>query len=125
MRSLAELPINTLQVARNAALTLMRFKAYMPPGGLLLMLVSKFADDMGDVLGIERDPLPQRGRECRSLDELTSIELDTVTGATGILLDRFTDCMDDPALPGLLREFRDDLEGQKAERAQLRASIGS
>jgi hypothetical protein len=33
--------------------------------------------------------------------------------------------MDDPALPRLLREFQGDLNRQKAERAQIRASIGT
>jgi hypothetical protein len=66
-----------------------------------------------------------RGRDRRSLDELTSVELDTVAGATGILVDRFTPFMDDPALPRLLTEFRDALGIQKAERVQLRASIGA
>jgi hypothetical protein len=125
MRSLTDLPADALQVARDAAQALMRFKAYMPPGGLLLMLVSKFADDAGDALDIEREPLPQRGRERRSLDELTSVDLNTVAGAVGILLHRFTGYMDDPALPKLLREFRDGLEGQEAELAQLRAEIGA
>jgi hypothetical protein len=115
-----------LRLARDVAGTLMTFKAYLPPGGLLLMLISKFRDDTGDLLDIERGPLPGRGRERQSLDELTSVELDTMVGATGILLqDRFTSVMDDPALPRLLREFCGDLNRQKAERAQLRASIGA
>jgi hypothetical protein len=126
MRSITEMTSDELRVARDAAETLMRFKAYLPPGGLLLLLVSKFRDDAGDLIGTERGPLPRRGRERRSLDELTSVELDTVAGATGILLqDRFTSAMGDPALPRLLREFCDGLYGQKAERAQIRASIGT
>jgi hypothetical protein len=126
MPSITEMTTDELRVARDAAETLMRFKAYLPPGGLLLLLVSKFRDDAGSLLGTEREPLPRRGRERRSLDELTSVELDTVAGAAGILLqDRFTSAMGDPALPRLLREFCDGLDGQKAERAQIRASIGA
>jgi hypothetical protein len=126
MRSSSEMTTDDLQVAIDAAETLMTFKAYLPRGGLLLMLVSKFRDDTADRLDTERGPLPQRGRERRSLDELTSVELDTVAGAAAILLqDRFTSVMDDPALPRLLREFHGDLNRQKAERAQLRASIGA
>jgi hypothetical protein len=126
MRSSSELTTDELQVAIDVAETLMTFKAYLPPGGLLLMLLSKFRDDTGDMLDTERGPLPRRGRERRSLDELTSVELDTVAGATGILLqDRFTSVMDDPELPRLLREFQGDLNRQKAERAELRASIGA
>lgn len=124
MRSVTDLPTDALQVARDCAGTLMTFKAYLPAGGLLLMLISKFRDDAGDALGIEREPLPHRGREKRSLDKLTSIELDTVAGAADILLYRFSEYMDDPALSRLLREFYGDLSGQKAARAQIRAEMG-
>ena len=71
MRCITDLPTDALEVARDSAETLMTFKAYLPPGGLLLMLLSKFRDDAGDLLDLERQPLPQRGRERRSLDELT------------------------------------------------------
>jgi hypothetical protein len=130
MRSLTELPKDALNVARESAETLMTFKAYLPPGGLLLMLLGRFRDDirevLGDEAGAETGGLPRRGREHRSLDELTSVELDTVSGAVMILLqDRFTRVMDDPALPKLLDEFHGDLNRQKAERAELRASIGT
>lgn len=125
MRYLEELPLTDVRAARDAAQTLASFKAYMPPGGLLLMLASKFADDAGDVLGIEAGPVPRRGRERRPLDELTSAELDTVAGAVSTLLQDFTKVMDDPALPRLLREFRDGLDAQKAERAQLQEEIGA
>jgi hypothetical protein len=125
MRSLTQLDPDSLKVARESAETLMTFNEYLPPGGLLLML-SKFRDDAGDLLDLEREPLPRRGRERRSLDELTSLELDRMAGATGILLqDHFTPAMGDPALPRLLREFRGDLNRQKTERVELRASIGT
>jgi hypothetical protein len=125
MRCITDLPKDALEVARDSAETLMTFKAYLPPGGLLLILLSKFRDDAGDLLDLERQPMSQRGRERRSLDELTSLELDRVAGATIILLQgRFTSVMGDPALPRLLREFHDELNLQKAERAALRASIG-
>jgi hypothetical protein len=126
MRSITDLPNDEHQVARDSAETLIAFKAYLPRGGLLLMLVSKFRDDIGDALDMDRGDLPQRGRERKSLDELTSVELDTVAGATGILLqDRFTSVMGDPALSRLLREFHDDLNRQKTEREQLRAEVSA
>jgi hypothetical protein len=126
MRPITEMTADELHVAREAAETLMRFRAYLPPGGLLLMLVSKFRGDTGDPVDVERGGLPRRGLEHCSLDELTSVELDTVTGATGILLQtRFTAVMADPALPRLLGEYRDALNRQKTERAEIRASIGA
>jgi hypothetical protein len=125
MRPLTSLPTDELRLAQQTAETLIRFKAYLPPGGLLLMLVSKFRDDIRDVLGMEIGGLPRRGTDRRSLDELTSVELNTVTGATGILLDRFEPYMDDPALPRLLTDFREALNDQKGERAAIQESIGA
>jgi hypothetical protein len=126
MRSLAELPADVLQVARDAADTLVRFREFLPPGGMLVMLVGRLRDDVREALEMEPLPRAYRGRERRSLDELTSVELDTVAGAVSILLqDRFTSRMDDPALAPLLREVLGALDKQKAERAQIRAEIGA
>jgi hypothetical protein len=130
MRSLTELHPDALQVAHDAAEALICKKAFLPPGGLLLMLLGRFRDDIREVLGngtaLEDEGLPRRGREHCSLDELTSVELDTVHGAVMILLqDRFTAAMDDPALPKLLDEFQDKLSDQKTERAQIHASMAS
>jgi hypothetical protein len=129
MRSLNELQPDALKIAHEAADTLIQHRAYLPPGGLLVMLLGRFRDDIREVLGngTEADgELPRRGREHRSLDELTSVELDTVWGAADILRQaRFTEVMDDPALPKLLDEFHDKLTDQKTERAQIRASMAS
>jgi hypothetical protein len=130
MRSLNSLKPDELKVADDAAKALIGKKAFLPPGGLLLMLVSRFRDDIREVLGngadTDTEGLPRRGPERRSLDELTSVELDTVWGAVLILLQgRFTEVMDDPALPNLLEEFQDKLTDQKTERAQIRASMAS
>jgi hypothetical protein len=125
MRSLSEMPPDALQMAHDRAGTLLRFREYTPPGGLLVMLTGKFRDDIRDELGMEHDPPAHRGCELRSLDELTSVELDTVDGAVGILLNHFAPFMDDPALPRLLGQFRGSLSQQKSERAAIRASIGA
>jgi hypothetical protein len=124
MRSLKDLDTDALKVALDASDALMQRKQFLPRGGLLLMLVSRFRDDTREALGMEAERYPGRGREHRSLDELTSVELGTVSGAVMILLqDRFTRVMDDPALPKLLDEFQDKLTDQRTERAQIRASM--
>jgi hypothetical protein len=125
MRSFTELPADALQVARDAADTVVRFRAYLPPGGLLVMLAGRLCDDVREALEMEPVEPAYRGRERRSLDELTSVELDTIAGAVDILLNRFVPYMDDPALAPLLRELRGALDEQKAERVQIQASIGA
>jgi hypothetical protein len=125
MRSLTELPTDALQVARDAADTVIRFRAFLPPGGLLVMLAGRLRDDVREALELEPVEAAYRGRERRSLDELASVELDTLAGSVGILLNKFVPYMDDPALAPLLRELRGALDEQKAERLQIQASIGA
>jgi hypothetical protein len=126
MRSLKDLDTDALKVALDASDSLMKHKAYLPPGGLLVMLLGRWRDEVGDALGMERGELPTRGKERRSLDELTSVELGTVSGAVAILLQsRFTAVMDDPELPKQLREFDGNLSTQTTEREELKASIAS
>ena len=126
MRSLKDLHLDELEVALNAADALMEHRTFLPRGGLLLMLLSRFRDDIRDAIGMEAERHPGRGSVFRTLDELTSSELGTLAGAVDTLLEeRFTLVMDDPELSKLLREFQAKLNEQKTERAQLRASIAS
>ncbi|MGH3253143.1 MAG: hypothetical protein ACRDOI_43970 [Trebonia sp.] len=123
MRSLNDLDADALKVALHACDALMKHKAYLPPGGLLLMLLGKFRDHIRDTLSMEPEDIPRRGTQRRPLDKLTSFELDTMSGAAGILLqDRFTRVMDDPVLPRLLRELHSSLTRHKTERKQVQAS---
>jgi hypothetical protein len=126
MRSLKDLDKDALTVALEASDALMQLKEFLPRSGLLLMLVSRFRDDTRESLGMEAERYPGRGQVFRSLDQLTTAELDTVSGAVGTLLqDRFTAVMDDPELSKLLAGFQDRLYDQKTERAQIRESMAS
>jgi hypothetical protein len=60
MRSLSEMPPDALQVAHDAAGALLKFRAYLPPGALLVMIVGRFRGDIRDELGME--PEPQLGQ---------------------------------------------------------------
>jgi hypothetical protein len=123
---LERLPKDALEVALEAADALMQHKQFLPRGGLLLMLLSRFRDDTREALNMESERYPRRGQVFRSLDELTTAELDAVAGAVDTLLEeRFTLVMDDPELAKLLAAFKDNLNDQKTERAQLRASMAS
>lgn len=123
---LQALPEDARKDALDATEALMHHKQFLPRGGLLLMLVSRFRDETREALEMEPERYPGRGSVFRSLDDLTSTELDKITDAVAILLqERFTSLMDDPGLPRLLRDFRGELEQQKTERAQIQASIAT
>lgn len=112
---------DALREAHNAADTLAsdRYRPYLP-GRLLPLLVARFRDDVAEALGMVLPPLPQRPPvRAVKLQDLTSTELDTLSGAVLTLVTRFAACMDDPELPGLLRDFRDALIIEKADRARI------
>jgi hypothetical protein len=122
MRAPTEVRPDELREAHDVADTLMseRFRSYLP-GRMLPMLLGKFRDDVAESLGMELPPLPQRSGPVKvvKLDDLTSSELGTLSGAVLVLGTRFTTLMDDPLLPELLREFRDALVIERADRARI------
>ncbi len=86
------------------------------------MLLGKFRDDVAKFLAMELPPLPQRSGPVKvvKLDDLTSSELGMLSDTVLVLTTRFTALMDDPLLPKLLREFRDALVIEKADRTRIR-----
>jgi hypothetical protein len=118
MRIPAKITASDLREAHQAADTLAseQYRPYLP-GRLLPLLVARFRDEVAEALGMELPPLPKRPPvRPAKLSELTSREFGIVLGAVGTLVERFTPCMDDPELPRLLRDLRDALLVEKAER---------
>lgn len=110
-----------LRDAHQAAHTLAS-EQYLPylPGRLLPVLVARFRDEAAEAMGMELPPLPQRPPvRPATLSELTSSEFGILLGAVGTLVTRFAPFMDDPELPRLLRDFRDALMVEKAERDRI------
>jgi hypothetical protein len=122
MRAPTEVRPEELREAHDAADTVIseRFRSYLP-GRMLPMLLGKFRDDVAESLGMELPPLPQRPGPVKvvKLDDLTSTELGTLSSAVLVLVARFTTLMNDPLLPELLREFRDALVIEQADRARI------
>jgi hypothetical protein len=122
MRAPTEVRPEELREAHDAADTLIgeRFRSYLP-GRMLPMLLGKFRDDVAESLGMELSPLPRRSGPVKvvKLDDLTSSELGTLSGAVLVLLTRFTALTDDPLPPELLREFRDARATEKTDRARI------
>jgi hypothetical protein len=127
MRAPTEVRPEELRQALAAADTLIseRFRSYLP-GRMLPMLFGKFRDDVAESLGLKLRPPPQRSGPVKAvkLDDLTSGELGTLSGAVLVLVTRFTALMDDPLLPRLLREFRDALAIEQADRARIADELG-
>jgi hypothetical protein len=110
-----------LREAHRAAGTLAseQYRPYLP-GRLLPVLLAKFRDDVAERLGMDLPPLPQRPPvRPAKLSELTSREFGILADAVNALVTRFTGCMDDPELPRLLRDFRDALLIDGADRAGI------
>jgi hypothetical protein len=122
MRAPTEVTPDELQKAHEAADTLIseRFRSYLP-GRMLPMLLGRFRDDVAESLGMQLAPPPRRSGPVKAvkLDDLTSSELGTLSGTVLVLVTRFTALMDDPLLPELLREFRDALVTEQADRTRI------
>jgi hypothetical protein len=121
MRSITELDLDALNVALESVDTLLKFRAYTP-GGLFVILLGKFRDDVRDALSMATEQPVQRGSLRLALDKLDSIELETVGGAVTILRQpRFKYVIDDPMLPQMLEAFEEDVNHERHERANRRA----
>jgi hypothetical protein len=122
MRTLSELTKNQLTEAHDTADKLISetFRSYLP-GRMLPLLLSRYRDDLAEALGMVLPLLPQRSGSVRvvKLDDLTTGELNEVSAVALILVTRYADTMDDPLLLKLLRDFRDALAIEKADRARI------
>jgi hypothetical protein len=123
-KPLPELPLDTLQAARQACLTLLldQHRIYLDGGSLTLLMIGKFRDDVGAQLGMEplgkSTPISPRG-----IGETTDAELNAMEWAATTLLDRCRATIDDPALIEYLTGLRVSIEREKAERKAERASF--
>ena len=126
MRTFSELTKDQLTEAYDSADKLIseKYRSYLP-GRLLPLLLGRYRDDLAAALGIPLPELPHRAGPVRAvkLGDLTTGELNNVSGAVLALVTRYVDTMDDPALPDLLRDFRDALVIEKAERAGIAAEM--
>lgn len=126
MRTFSELTKDQLTEAHDSAGKLIseRYRSYLP-GRLLSLLLSRYRDDLAEALGTPLPPLPHRAGPVRAvkLSELTTTELDDMSGTAQILATRYADTMDDPALPDMLTKLRDSLATEKAERAGIAAGM--
>lgn len=126
MRTFSELTKDQLTEAHDSADKLIseKYRSYLP-GRLLPLLLSRYRDDLAEALGLPLPDLPHRAGQARAvtISELTTGELNEMSGAAQALATRYADTMDDPALPGLLRDFRDVLVIEEADRSDIAAQM--
>jgi hypothetical protein len=126
VRTFSELTKDQLTEAHDSADKLLseKYRSYLP-GRLLSLLLGRYRDDLAEALRMPLPELPHRAGPVRAvkLDELTTGELDNASRAVLALVTRYADTMDDPALPQFLRDFRDALVIEKAERAGIAAEM--
>jgi hypothetical protein len=126
VRTFPELTKDQLTEAHDNADKLIseKYRSYLP-GRLLPLLLRRYRDDSAAALGMPLPELPHRAGQVRAvaLDDLTTAELTDVSRAVLALVTRYADTMGDPALPELLRDFRDALVIEKAERAGIAAEM--
>jgi hypothetical protein len=107
------LDTETFNLAMHCVETVLRFRAYTPIGGMLVMLLGKFRDDLREQCFKEPLLPAQRGSQLLRLRELDASELSALGDSVGTLLSKFERYMDDPELPKLLKEFQSAIDARK------------
>lgn len=117
------LDAGAIKTALEAAYTVLSFRDFTSPDGLLVMYLGRWRDDMREALRMEPLRSAGRGTQMRSLHELRPPELSALVKA-GMLLnqERFTKIMDDPKLPEMLEDFLGFLNEHKRKLAEAEAS---
>jgi hypothetical protein len=125
MPSLTELSTADLRDAGDAVETLIDFRDYLPPGGMLLMLAGKFRDDVRELLRMPPVGRVSRSRERKHFKSMEDADLDRLGKAVAILNSRFSPCMDDPELARLIGSVLGELAFEKAARRVLEEAKAS
>jgi hypothetical protein len=115
-RNATELDPAAVDLVMHSVDMIMRFRAYTPGGGMLVMLLGRFRDDVWETRHKTQLPPIGRGPQRLPLAELDLSELDALIDSATTLIDRFGLYMDDPELPELLTDFRDTVKAEKTGR---------
>lgn len=125
MPSLTELSTAQLRDAGDAVETLIDFRGYLLPGGMLLMLAGKFRDDIRELLGMPPLERVSRGQERKKYDSMKDAEVDRLGKAVAILNSVFAPYMDDAELVRLIRNVLAEVAFEKAGRRVLEEAKAS
>ena len=101
-KPLTELSRDDLRVVLAAVETLIEFRDYLPPGGMLLMLAGRFRDDIRELLGMATLGRVSRGPERKMLSAMDDADLARLSRAVVVLHPEYEDYIDDPEMVRLL-----------------------
>jgi hypothetical protein len=114
-RHLTELDRTAVDLVMHSVDLIMRYRAYTPGGGMLVLLLGKFRDDVWESRHKTQLPRIGRGTQHLPLAELDLSQMDALIDSATTLIDRFGPFMDDPALSELLTGFRDELNTERTK----------
>ena len=125
MPSLTELSTAGLRDAGDAVETVIEFRDYLPPGGMLLMLAGRWRDDIRELLKVPPLERVSRSPERKKFDDLKAAELDRLFEAVLMLNGRFTGYMDDPELVRRLADVLAQVGSARVARVILEEAKAS
>lgn len=105
MPSLTELPTDNLRIAGDAIETVIEFRDYLPPGGMLVMLAGRWRDDIRELLSVPPLDRVSCGPDRKKLSAMEDADLYRLAEAVILLVGAFTGSMDDPELPRQLNDL--------------------
>jgi len=95
---ITDLPLDDRRIAGDAIETVIDSRDYLPKDSTLLMVATRFGDDIREALELPALERTGRGPQLRPLHEMGLADLDRLDKAVETLLGRFTRYMDDPDL---------------------------
>jgi len=116
-KPLTELSRDDLRVVLAAVETLIEFRDYLPPGGMLLMLAGRFRDDIRELLGLPLLGRVSRGPERKALNDLEDADLARLSRAVVVLYPEYEAYIDDPEMIRLLARVFSEVAVVIARRA--------
>jgi hypothetical protein len=116
MPSLSELSKAKLRDAGDAIETVIEFRDYLPPGGMLLMLAGRWRDDIRELLDMPPLERVSRGKHRKPLGSLEPEDLERLAQAVILLVGSLTGYMDDPELSSRLTDLLGTLAFEQRAR---------
>jgi hypothetical protein len=125
MPGTTELSTADLRTAGDAIETVIEFRDYLPPGGMLLMLAGRWRDEIRELLAMPTLDRVSRGPDHKRLSTMDDADLYRLAEAVILLVGAFTGSMDDPELPRQLKDLLGSIVFARSARAGVEEAKAS